>query len=138
MNQLFFINSVILFVFIKYAPLGPGICKSSNQSLKHSLRKLLSKPQQSNWDLYLNFAVFSYNTSTQSFTGFSPQFLTFGAVARLPADLVFDASDPDTDEQLGNVQDGHGSTAGLDTLFKSFSNLHSVFESVRTNLESFH
>ena len=104
----------------------------------HSLRKLLSKPQQSNWDLYLNFVVCSYNTSVHSSTGFTPQFLTFGAEARLPADLVFGASDPDALEQLANVQDGHGTTAGLHSLFKSFSNLHSVFESVRTNLESFH
>ena len=84
------------------------------------------------------FRCFSYNKSTHSSTGFTPQFLTFGAEARLPADLVFGASDPDALEQLANVQDGHGSTAGLHSLFKSFSNLHSVFESVRTNLESFH
>ena len=41
-----------------------GICKRFNQLLKHLLRKLLSKAQHSNCDVYLNFAVFSYNTST--------------------------------------------------------------------------
>ena len=86
----------------------------------------------------MNFIVFSYNSSVHSSTGFSPQFLTFGAEARLPADLVFGAFDPDALEQLANIQDDHGSTAGLHSLFKSFFNLHSVFESVRTNLESFH
>ena len=121
-----------------YRPQCNGICKRFNQSLKHSLRKLLSKPQQSNWDLYLTFVVFTNNTSVHTSTGFKPQFLTFGAETRLPADLAFVASDPDALEQLANVHDGHGYTAGLHTLFKSFSNLHSVFESVRTNLESFH
>ena len=121
-----------------YRPQCNGICERFNQSLKNSLRKLLSKPGQFNWDLYLNFTVFSYNTSTHSSTGFSPQFLTYGTDARLPTDLLFGASDPDALEQLANVQDGHGSTAGLHSLFKSFSNLHSVVESVRTNLESFY
>ena len=86
----------------------------------------------------MNFVVFSYNTSVHSSTAFTLQFLTVGAEVRLPADLELGASDPDALEQLANVQDCHGSTAGLHTLFKSFPNLHSVFESVRTNLESFH
>ena len=79
-----------------------------------------------------------FNQSLKHSPRFSPQFLTFGADTRLPADLLFGASDPDALEQLANIQDSHGSTAGLHTFFKSFSNLHSVFESVCTNLESFH
>ena len=142
MNQLFY-SFCNIFRIHKirtsgYRPQCNGICKRFNRLLKHSLRKLLSKPQQSNGDLYLNFVIFSYNTSVYSSTGFSPQLLTFGAEACLPADLVFDASDPDALEQLANIQDGHGSTAGLHSLCKFFSNLHSVFESVRTNLESFY
>ena len=113
-----------------YRPQSNVICERFNQTLKYALRKLLHKSQHTNWDLYLNFVVFSYNTSIHSSTGFTPQFLTFGAEARLPADLVFGASNPDALESLSNNQDGHGPSAGLQPLFKSFSNLHSVFESV--------
>ena len=82
--------------------------------------------------------MFLYNTSINSSTGFSPQFLTCGAEARIPADLVFSASDPNTLEQLSNIQDGYGSAAGLHSLFKSCMNLHNAFRSVGINLKSFH
>ena len=51
---------------------------------------------------------------------------------------MFRASDTDTFELLSNAQNGHGPSAGLLARFKSFSNLHSAFESVPLNLESFH
>ena len=121
-----------------YRPQSKTICKRFNQTLKYALRKLLHKSQHANWDLYLYFVVISYNTSIHSSTGFTPKFLTFGAEARLPADLVFGASDPDALESLSNNQDGHGRSAGLQLLFKSFSNLHTVFASVRLNLEFVH
>ena len=85
-----------------YRPQSNGICERFNQTFKYSLRKLLHKSQHANWDLYLNFSVFSYNTSVLSSTGFTPLFLTLGAEAQLPADLVFGASDPDALESLYN------------------------------------
>ena len=121
-----------------YNPQSNGLCERFNQTLKYSLRKLLDKSQHAHWDLYLNVVVFSYNISIHSSTGFTPQFLTFGANTWLFADLVFGASDPDALESLSNNHDGHGPSAGLQTLFKSYSNLHSVVESIHLNLEFIH
>ena len=39
--------------------------------------------------MYLSFAVFSYNLSINSSTGFRPFFQTFGSEERLPPDIVF-------------------------------------------------
>jgi transposase InsO family protein len=117
-----------------YHPQSNGICERFNQTLKHSLAKSLSKPQQPSWDLYLNFAVFSYNLSVHSSTGFTPFFLTFGCEARLPPDIVFGSP-------TSNSADGSSylSTSGpLSLLFKSFSLLSGAFESVRQHLKSFH
>ncbi len=58
-----------------YHPQSNGICERFNQTLKHSLAKILSKDQHTSWDLYLSFAVFSYNISVNSSTGFTPFFL---------------------------------------------------------------
>ncbi len=42
-----------------YHRLSNGIYERFNQTLKHSLAKILSKKQQASWDIYLNFGVFS-------------------------------------------------------------------------------
>ena len=41
-----------------YRPQSNGICERFNQTLKRSLCKLLSKPLQPSWDLYLEFCYF--------------------------------------------------------------------------------
>ena len=117
-----------------YRPQSNGLCERFNQTLKHSLSKILGKALQPSWDLYLNFAVFSYNTSTHSSTGFTPHFLTFGCEARLPADLIFGVPELSSLEPL----DGVASSGSLNSLFKSFSLLHSSFSLVRENLGFLH
>ena len=118
-----------------YHPQSNGICKRFNQNLKHSLAKILSKDQQTSWDLYLSFAVFSYNRSIHSSTGFTSFFLTFGSEARLPPDIIFGLSAPAVENVRVSTQ-----TSGtpLTLLFKSFSILSHAFASVRENLHSFH
>ncbi len=104
--------------------------------MKHSLAKILSKEQQASWDIYLNFAVFSYNLSVHSSTGFTPIYLTFGSEARLPPDIVFGSPVPAFDN--GQTIPGRTTGTPLTLLLKSFSVLTRSFEVVRENLHSFH
>ena len=119
-----------------YRPQSNGICERFNQTLKNSLVKILSKAQQDSWDLYLNFAVFSYNFSIHSSTGFTPFFLTFGSEARLPPDIVFGS--PALNSSSANLGNTRTSDGSISFLFKSFSLLSDVFTLVRENLKSFH
>ena len=107
-----------------------------NQTLKNSLVKILSEAQQDSWDLYLNFAVFSYNLSVHSSTGFTPFFLTFGAEARLAPDIVFGT--PSSNASAANLGSTRTSNGSVSFLFKSFSLLSNVFTLVRENLKTFH
>ena len=43
--------------------------------------------QKSNWDRWLRFAIFSYNTSTHESTGFTPHELIFGKKANIPSEF---------------------------------------------------
>ena len=119
-----------------YHPQSNGMCERFNQTLKHSLRKILSVPQQTSWDIYLNFAVFSYNLSVHSSTGFSPFYLTFGSEARLPPDLVFGTTL--SKFANGDLQLERTSPGPFSLLFKSFSLLSRAFASVREHTRSFH
>ena len=68
-----------------------GICERFNQTLNHSLDKILSKEQQASWDIYLNFAVFSYNLSVRSYRLHS--FLYYLRIRdAMPFDIVFYSS----------------------------------------------
>ena len=118
-----------------YRPQSNGICERFNQTLKNSLVKILSKAQQASWDIYLSFAVFSYNLSIHSSTGFTPYFLTFGSEARLPPDIIFGTPTSATSSNLDAraLQDG-----SVSFLFKSFSLLSGIFTLVRENLNTFH
>ena len=119
-----------------YRPQSNGICERFNQTLKNSLVKILSKAQQDSWDLYLSFAVFSYNLSVHSSTGYTPFFLTFGAEARLPPDIVFGS--PALDSTISNLSNTRTSNGSISFLLKSFSLLSGIFTLVRENLKSFH
>ena len=118
-----------------YHPQSNGICERFNQTLKNSLAKILSKDQQNSWDLYLNFAVFSYNLSIHSSTGFTPFFLTFGTEARLPPDIIF-GSPVSTSSNLDSTR--KTKDGSISFLFDSFSLLSGAFAQVRENLKSFH
>jgi transposase InsO family protein len=119
-----------------YRPQSNGICERFNQTLKNYLVKILSEAQQDSWDLYLNFAVFSYNLSVHSSTGFTPFFLTFGAEARLAPDIVFGT--PSSNASAANLGSTRTSNGSVSFLFKSFSLLSNVFTLVRENLKTFH
>ena len=133
-----FLNFCKLFRICKirttaYHPQSNGICERFNQTLKHSLAKSLSKPQQVSWDLYLNFAVF-----IQPFNSFKYRvhavFPDARNEARLPPDLIFGS--PDQNSADGSA---YFSPSGpLSLLLKSVSILSAAFQSVREHLQLFH
>ena len=103
--------------------------------MKHTLAEILSNKQQVSWDIYLNFAVFSYNLSIHSSTDFTAFYLTFGSEARLSSDIDFGS--PVLALNNGPTVPGRTSGTPLTLLLKSFSVLTRSFKAVRENLHSF-
>ena len=63
-----------------------GLDERFNQTLQNMLIKYVQK-KQDQWDEYLDTCAFSYNTSVQESTHYSPFELMFGRKATLPIDL---------------------------------------------------
>ena len=54
----------------------------------HSLIEYLKMyTNQADWDIWVKFAMFSYNTSIHSAHGFTPHQLIFGTKARIPSEF---------------------------------------------------
>jgi transposase InsO family protein len=68
-------------------PQGNGICERVHRTLLDTLAKNVS-PDQKDWDLHLQAAVFAYNSSPHSSTGESPYFLMHGRDARSDIDAI--------------------------------------------------
>lgn len=66
-----------------YHPETNGNVERVHRTLKDYLRNFVDKSLQ-NWDELLPFAIFCYNTSVHSSTGFSPYELIFGKEASIP------------------------------------------------------
>jgi len=98
------------------------------------LRKILNSDQILNWDLYLNFATHAYNCSIHSSTGFTPFFLTFGSESRSPPELTFGF--PLSSNSSSNLRNLQGIREI--SIFEQFSLLNRIYESVRSNLKTFH
>ena len=82
-------------VTASYNPRVNGQVERLNQTLINSLRKH-SENKTSDWDKWLDFVVFSYNTRVHSATNFSPYELVFGRKAN-----IFESNDKD---QLTNSE----------------------------------
>lgn len=75
-----------------YHPQTNGLTERFNKTLGIMLSMYVSE-KHNDWDEYLKYVVFAYNTTRQSSTGFSPYYLLYGLNARLPVDL----DDPNPD-----------------------------------------
>lgn len=70
-----------------YHPQTNGALERSHQTLADYLKNFTSEPQN-DWDKWIPFAMFSYNTSVHSTTKLTPFELLFGIKANLPNSLT--------------------------------------------------
>ena len=76
-----------------YNPQSHGLVERANQSIGKVLRALIEAHHDgtTNWDKYINHAVFAINTTINEATGFSPYELVYGRQASYPIDrLLYD------------------------------------------------
>lgn len=69
-----------------YHPEGNGALERSHRVIKEYLRSYVNK-NLNDWDNYLPFAIFNYNTTPHSSTTFSPHELMFATKATQPASI---------------------------------------------------
>lgn len=68
-----------------YHPQCDGLCEKQNRTICNALA-IFTDTNQLYWDVALKHVIFSYNTSVQCSTGFSPFFLVYGREAVLPSE----------------------------------------------------
>lgn len=64
-----------------------GLCKRFNRTLAEIIRKYVSSSHQ-DWDQFLPYATFAYNSSVHDTTGYTPFFLLYGHEPTLPIDAM--------------------------------------------------
>ncbi|XP_063775646.1 uncharacterized protein K02A2.6-like [Pseudophryne corroboree] len=69
-----------------YHPQSNGLCKRANQTLLEMIRSI-PLPQRLNWPALLPELTYLYNNMEQASTGYTPYYLLFGRLGKLPADL---------------------------------------------------
>lgn len=69
-----------------YHPESNGALERSHRTLAEYLKNFVDE-DQSNWDEWLSYAMFTYNTTPHTATGYTPYELVFGRQAELPTSL---------------------------------------------------
>eukprot|EP00794_Sanderia_malayensis_P014448 gene14448-biopygen11548 len=69
-----------------YHPQCDGLVERQNRTLQEILTNFVSD-HSSDWDAWLDQAVFAYNTSVHESTGLSPYEIVFGRPARMPIEV---------------------------------------------------
>lgn len=70
-----------------YHPQSNGALERSHSTLADYLKHYINK-DQTDWDKWLEFAMFSYNTTTHTSTKFTPHELMFGVKPNIPSSLL--------------------------------------------------
>lgn len=76
-----------------YHPQTIGSLERNHRCLNEYLRSFVNE-HQSDWDEWLKFYAFNYNTTPHTDHGFTPHELVFGNKAKLPQDLFNREKDP--------------------------------------------
>ena len=97
-----------------FYPQANGALERSHLVLVEYLKQYVNKFTE--WDELLEFAAFSYNTSTHESTGYTPYELVFGKLARQPSSEI-------TNETKGKTYD--------DYLYQLMTNIHELQELAR-------
>jgi hypothetical protein len=87
-----------------YHPHGNGALERVNRTLTVNLQKLVQMRNIDRWDEALQAAVFAYNTTEHSATGFTPQYLTFAQEARIPSAIVIGPPEQENPASLASRQ----------------------------------
>ena len=72
---------------LRSTPFHPQALGSLERSHHVLIQYLKNYCEKTNWDRWLRFALFSYNTSKHEGTGFTPHELIFGKVAQIPSEF---------------------------------------------------
>lgn len=78
-----------------YHPQTNGLTERLNKTLAIMLSMYVNKYHE-DWDQYLPYVVFAYNSAVQDSTGYSPHYLLYGYEAR----LLTDVQDPNAEQTV--------------------------------------
>ena len=105
-----------------YHPQGDGQVERQNRTLQEILSTFVAD-HPGDWDLFVDLAVYAYNTSRHESTGFSPYEIVFGRTPRMPIEV-------DLDVPLRNPSSQSDYTKSVRNVVKEVTSL------ARTNLET--
>lgn len=71
-----------------YHPQTNGLTERFNRTLANMLSMYVSQNHR-DWDVWLKYVVFAYNTTVQDSTGYAPFYLLHGFQARLPTEILY-------------------------------------------------
>lgn len=104
-----------------YHPQSNGALERSHLTLKDYLKHYI-KVEQNDWDEYVQFAMFSYNTAVHKSTKHTPYELLFGRLAYLPSSITQDPKFHYTyDDYIKSLQNklNHSFKVARDNLIES-------------------
>lgn len=87
MEELFRLTSTNHARTTAYHPQTNGLCERFNRTLATMISKYVSTHHR-DWDQFLQYVVFAYNSSVHETTGYSPFFLLHGGEPTLPIDAT--------------------------------------------------